>query len=418
MKRSIRLKEKTQKIKIHTPALDYLKIRPTLKKETFYEHTSDERGFSNEVTVKSENTIFLVGGSFIENVYSQLDCRISSTLLKKFALNQHDINIINAGVSGMTSIQALNLILNKLIKKAPKHIIVFIPPNDGHCVSLEDGLWNKNKTYSNLIGIDNVSKISRNNEEEKVSEICNIYSLIAHTCDLFNIGLTVCASPIVDANISDFYLINKETHEITSRYRNMIFDQVIAKCKELNVHTIDLRKKFSNKYEYFFDDVHTNNQGSKAIGEFLYEELEPKFNQFNSQDFNFYEKKLFNIIDLSDKLIWSDSLSVCSSSKQIVTISFNIKCTGELKNNNALFSVSFNENMIINAKECRLIYSENVGNFQYIFTESNAEYRVSYGFIVPKDISNIRIGFRRWITKNRITLDDVKVFVQSIALQN
>ena len=205
MKRYIRLKERATVTRIHTPSEDYLKLRPTLRYENYFEHTNEDNFLNAEVVVESNNKVYVLGGSFIENIYCDADSRICSVLGKKLGLSGFDLSVINAGVSGSTSLNLVNNVVNKIIPLNPTHIIFFIPTNDGLCLELKGGLWNSTKHYSHLQGINHLSERESANQHEKMKNICNLYSILKVACESFNIDLTVCSSPIVDGDIEGFY---------------------------------------------------------------------------------------------------------------------------------------------------------------------------------------------------------------------
>ncbi|WP_155757956.1 hypothetical protein [Acinetobacter rudis] len=86
MKRYIRLKERSAITRIHTPPEDYLKIRPTLVSENYFEHTNRDNFLSAEVAIESKNKAFILGGSFVENIYCESNSRFCSVLGKTFGL--------------------------------------------------------------------------------------------------------------------------------------------------------------------------------------------------------------------------------------------------------------------------------------------------------------------------------------------
>lgn len=294
MKRYIRLKERSTVTRIHTPPEDYLKIRPTLECENYFEHTNVDNFLSAEVVIESSNKIFVLGGSFVENIYCDASKRICSVLGKKLALNGFDLSVINSGVSGSTSLNLINTVINKIIPLKPKHIIFFIPTNDGLCLELKDGLWNSTKHYSHLQGINHISEREPANQSEKINNICNLYSMLKALCESFNVDLTVCSSPIVDGDIEGFYLYNKTSHEKFSKDRNLVFDTVLEYCKNIGINTLDLRSEFSNKLNFFFDPVHTNALGSEEVANYLYKQLSPKFAKYKLKNNFLTQQTIFN----------------------------------------------------------------------------------------------------------------------------
>lgn len=416
MKRFIRLKERKITTFVHTPASSYLEIRPTFDKlKSFYENTDENYFLNNEVAIDSKNIIFLVGDSFIENIYCSTNKRISSVLSKKLSKESIDLKVINAGVSGTTSLNINNLVLNKLVTFKPKFIVVFIPSNDGYCMYLKGGLWNKNKRYSNLLGIDHANIFSEENIEEKILDVCKNYTILKTICDQFNIKLVVSTSPIIDNNISRILKVDKDIHLTISKYRNLVFDHVIKHCKTLKIPTVDLRTNYSNKYDLFFDDVHTNDIGSQEIGNHLYTELIKHFSKFKDESVTLQEYDLNKILILNKNIYWSDSIKNTNKNNKVATLSFDINCSDVKKDNSALFCVDFDGKQY-NTPQTLLSVSTLVGSYKYILTKANSQYRICYSFLVPNGVDNIKIGFALWRSEDVIIIRNVKLYLHQFKI--
>lgn len=414
MKRYIRLKERSAITRIHTPPEDYLKIRPTLDNENYFEHTNKDNFLSAEVAIESKNKVFILGGSFVENIYCESNSRFCSVLGKTFGLNGYDLSFINSGVSGSTSLNILNTAINKIIPFKPTHIICFIPTNDGLCLELKGGLWNQSKHYSNLQGIDHKSERDKTDVPEKINQICNVYSTLKTLCTSFNIDLTVCSSPIIDGSIDNFYLYNKTSHEKFSKDRNLVFDSVLEFCNSIGIHTLDLRVAFSNKYELFFDPVHTNAMGSIEVAKYLYEHLEPRFEKYKIDSPKLIQKKLISSLALTNSAIQLDAIHLENPKNQKITLSFEIDCPSEVgRDNCALFFVDFDKNDL-SYDQTQLSYSSAVGWYKYILTKAKCKYRISYSFNVPAGIPMIKIGFQPWYTNVEIKISDVQIYIQEL----
>lgn len=417
MKRCIRLKERLISVKrLHTPTEEYKAMRPKLEIRDYYEETCEQGTIKTELSIESDNKVVLLGGSFVENLYADSKSRIASVFEKKLNQEGYDIKVINAGISGSTTLNLFNLFINKFLNNKPKVVFFFIPTNDGFCIDLKDGLWNKMKSYSNLYNIDFVSELDIANRVEKIKDIERIYLMLINTCKLFNIKLYICASPIIE-DISDFYLASNEKMKRLNINRMQVIDRVLDICKEHGVDSIDLRDQFEDLKKLFFDDVHSNSYGSEKIAEYIFSE---SMNNYSFIDINCDEKntslyfRVKNDLILTENIFWSEPIFLDSYSYDAV-LSFDIICSSDVGLNNALFCVDF-AGKEYSIDECNLIFSPIVGSFQYLMTKKLLNCNIQHRFRIPINNDAIRIGFRLWNTCSKINISNVDLYLNRISL--
>lgn len=415
MKRYIRLKERLLSVKrIHTPPEEYRKLRPKLCFRDYYEETCEQGTIKTELSILSENKIIFFGGSFVENLYADSKSRITSVFEKELNQIGYDVQIINAGVSGATTLNLFNLFLNKFLIYKPKEIFFFIPTNDGYCLDLKGGLWNKMQSYSNLYNINFLSEWDTLNHQLKIEEICNIYTLLIDACRLFNIKLNICVSPVIK-NISDFYLVQEDRQASLYKNRMKVINSVVEHCKNKNIQVIDLRDTFSNLKDMFVDDVHLNSLGSEKIGKYLISKMreDKNFLRYLTKN-DYYRYEIIHVKDnvmLDGEIYWSEYIFLDEKSKYNAILSFDIVCGEGVLAKNALFCVDFGGNNYA-LNECGLSLSPIVGNYQYLLTKELIDCNIHHAFTIPIGNTKIRIGFRLWDSDKQISLHNINLYLR------
>lgn len=264
----------------------------------------NDDGFRGSELGTSNYRIFVIGGSTVFGAGSPGDeFTITSELEKLLKEKYDDIEVINAGISSITSFEELYHIKKNIINYQPDMIIIYDGVNDifykrtTEPVILEEESEIKDYQrylrspvvlYRHLLlpiinSEINISPSQIPQSEKNDSLISNQISSLweqrmTEFCNLSiknNFESIVIIQPALyneKKPLSDFEksIHKKNTYGVTT------FNSLIEKSKNLNNCSLvlDLSDVFENTSDsVYFDQVHTNNLGNKIISERIYREL-------------------------------------------------------------------------------------------------------------------------------------------------
>mgnify|MGYP005644577069 CR=1 FL=1 len=265
----------------------------------------NDDGFrGSEINMDNNYRIFVIGGSTVFGAGSPGDeFTISSELEKLLKEKYHDIEVINAGISSITSFEELYHIKNKIINYQPDMVIIYDGVNDifykkiiepkilDQEIEIKD--WQRYlhspvvlyrylllpMINSEIINSPGQISLSENNDlimsekistlwEQRMTEFCNLS--IKN-----NFKSVVIVQPALyneKKPLSDFEksIYKKNVYGLTT------FDALIEESEKLNNCSLvlDLSDVFEDTFDsVYFDQVHTNNLGNKIIAERIYREI-------------------------------------------------------------------------------------------------------------------------------------------------
>lgn len=276
MKRHIRLKEwGINKDITKTPSLEYAEPRSMEVKP--YRIRTDENGFilsGNENIEYNELEIF-IGDSFVESVFVEEEKRFTAVLERIYAEKGERVKCLNAGYSGATSLNLLNVIINKIIPLKPRRVWFFLPTNDTRCFSLENGAWSNDKHLSPVIPQGLVSSCYDFNKKD----IRRILSLIHHALSTFDIDFVFVTTPhrygSFDNDYLKFKFRNENNFKRVSNLRLAINEVIRTYSSKKGLKFLDLEKTLAPFEQYSYDDLHLNEYGALKVAK-LIEEFEGK----------------------------------------------------------------------------------------------------------------------------------------------
>lgn len=269
MKRIIRLKEQPIGLSDElTPPESYLlKTDGSLPAVAFKRVTTSEGFLDTGVPFSGDQpTTFVIGGSFVEGMYCDADRRFVAQLARRLPFN-----VLNAGYSGMTTLQLVTCVMNKIagLSSPGDRILAFVPMSDINPLLQESGYWTSSKVYT---------PVQPPIESTRVASIEDLAALLAALkafCDGMGLDLVVGTSPhrvsdfnsegwvrnLFNRNSSQFMRARAKAYEIISQVRKSTI--------ELGIPIIDLHAEFSDHPEWFYDEVHLNHVGHDRAAEFL-----------------------------------------------------------------------------------------------------------------------------------------------------
>lgn len=274
-KRYLRLKEhQPLKSGSWTPTQDYRDRTDGSLQEGPFEYKSSHNGFlvSGAEHSKHLPNVFLVGGSFVESSFSLPEERFPSQLNNLF----ENHNVINAGYSGTTTLQAVLMIIGKLPIYAKKGdtVLLFIAKSDANVAPLDGGYWNSSRTYSPIVPND-----FETSWESSQSDLEALITTVKVFLDGIGLSLLVSTCPHRSGDFSHdkwlrlAYRRDRNAYENRVTIRNNIDLYTRQITANLDLPLLDLSEKFTDRDEFFYDEMHLNSLGqaevTKALAEFL-----------------------------------------------------------------------------------------------------------------------------------------------------
>jgi len=296
-----------------------LKDNPSLEGKKFI-YKTDENGFllPGNRYENSDLRIFFLGGSTTENLMVK-DTNRFTFLVQNYLedYKKKKINVYNSGRSKNNSIHSFNILLNKVLNLNPTHVFLMHNVNDYYSllVQKENSLFNlssdvernqiteviKEKEisylklrsffFSNFPNIairvsalnqkyflsdinkenDPYTNISTQDVEIFFKEKINILKLYHQLSLIFKFELILITQPHnyeIKKNDIFWERFNLNT-KIHDRTNNLLRE--FANLNQLKF--VDLAFYMNNKNEYFYDEIHYNDNGSKFVAKKIFETM-------------------------------------------------------------------------------------------------------------------------------------------------
>jgi len=281
-KRQIRLKEWGVNCDLwKTPGSQYIARTENLPND-YYRVRTNSSGFIisgrnwEAPRLPSETWIFL-GDSFLECLMIPESVRLTARIEKKLSQAGLQVQCLNGGYSGATTLHLVNVLLNKVISLSPARVFFFVPTNDARVLDLPGGYWRDDKLHSPF-------SPAHNRSEESYKERSNDQSLpalleLVHTiCTNWRIKLTLVTTPHRHIGYShDEWLQRRfpaEQHfKKIAKRRSGINSTVRRFASTMSLPLIDLERLAKDYKKYSYDDLHLTAQGSELISDLLINEF-------------------------------------------------------------------------------------------------------------------------------------------------
>lgn len=326
MKRHIRLREFSPlTTATYIPSPEYLSRRPNMIKDWGYFVDIDNSGYlktGNHIIGKRK--IVFLGGSFYENLYVPQNARIPSILEVLLNSQGYDYEVLNASISGLTLLQAFNVIVNKIASNPPDILIMGDLANEIYPLNHEEMYWNKTRYYSNLTDYNksNVLEVDLKLNNIDVKE--KILNSIIYFCNEFNIKLifaSICNLQIEDET---FFRINKKDSEL----RKALYKNTEKVAKEKSIPYINVTDYNEENYlSNMQDDIHVNSLGAANVAHKIYNFIVEKYNLKKNK--TIFSEKIFDTFVTAPNRSKIVCQVNCTSYSRVVVI-FDIKCLSEV----------------------------------------------------------------------------------------
>lgn len=273
--RAIRLKEMAAGIDTHrVPPVGYLDGTDGSLGEGPWRVRTDEHGFivtGNEVESTDDRLLFL-GDSFVESIFCEEPRRFVSQIERGLRDAGMGKQCLNGGYSGATTLQLLNVFLNKAVPIVGigGAVVLFVPQSDISIFFQAHSYWFPTDRYAPVVPHFEPTAEQLPHGRQAVA---GVLELIALAAKRFGIHLIVVSAPHRHREPgSDAYLDRFLGPEqfASLRQRRVQFRAGIAEATERSgVTYVDADAAFLSRPELFYDELHLNDAGQDAFSDWL-----------------------------------------------------------------------------------------------------------------------------------------------------
>lgn len=221
--------------------------------------------------------ITLLGGSFVESLYADETDRFASQLERQM-VNRWNLEVWNGGYSGATLLHSFNIFVNKIIPHLgyTEELLIFTAMSDQRTLVHTDSYWVPDPTHAPVI--DERNKPVTGNREATSKDQRRLLGAFRSVALGYGIDPILVTSPFRHAKFEDDVFSqrlygSKDNHELAMAKLHMINDEARSFARSQSAPLFDLAAHIDGNPAYFYDDMHLNHLGQKAVADFLEEKL-------------------------------------------------------------------------------------------------------------------------------------------------
>lgn len=279
-KRSIRLKEFVAGMDTeYAPKPSYRERTDGSLAQGPFRVRTDRDGFlvTGNPLVEGPPVVF-TGGSFVESVYSDEEKRFVSQVERALHSEGYGYRCLNGGYSGATTLQSINVLLNKLVPllRGRGTLVFFVSQSDAYVVDIRGGYWNEPRTYAPIVPAEKGGVRTGGIDLEATISLLGV---VVKICEEFDIELLLAISPFRDVPFEEDPLRSpgtEERFEATIRKRRELARVVREFGEERGVDVFDAASLLGGRSKYFYDDMHLNHEGQARFSELLLQKLQSR----------------------------------------------------------------------------------------------------------------------------------------------
>lgn len=236
-------------------------LPPEVIKYFGYANTSiitDEEGFIiNKNFIKRTQPIYLLGDSFVENIYARDGNRLADVTDKEMRDTWPEAYVYNGGMSGSSLLNLYNLFVNLILPNS-KAVTVFFPGAISRtCNKCENTFWNRINEYSPFIDYHEPKIFTR--PGDNFQSYLKILEMLFATAKIFSMRIAICVPPYNRlSELPEYVALNAAT-------RNF--------CTKKSCPCLDMDSYISNNSHLFYDKVHLTEIGAQVYGAWLAKNL-------------------------------------------------------------------------------------------------------------------------------------------------
>lgn len=275
--RSIRLKEHDPNRDVQLEVTDrYVKRSDgTIPAGPFRIRTDDQGFIRTGNPGKPDATdVYVLGDSFVESSF----CPEGERFLAQAERLSSQFRYLNGGYSGATSIQLLQALIAKIYPLAGRStpVIFFVGQSDADALNRPGTYWNDTKLWSQIKpGIPPQATDLPTGEDSTR----RVVQLICQTALALEINLVMAVSPFRDApletDLSMRRIFGSKKEVFTNRMntRESVRRATVEVPTQFGIKVIDFQELTQGNPEWFYDDLHLNEQGHTKFAKLLASEL-------------------------------------------------------------------------------------------------------------------------------------------------
>ncbi|MFC8304624.1 SGNH/GDSL hydrolase family protein [Specibacter sp. NPDC057265] len=280
-KRVIRLKEyRPGSDQMCVPTPEYLaRTDGTLGSGPFRCRT-DLNGFietGNSLMPDPRQVIFL-GDSFVESVYSPEQDRFISVAERELIKAGHSVQFRNGGYSGSTTLQLINVILNKVYPlTGPGGTIVFFGPHSDRDYLYKQGsYWSNTPRGATILPPGEAGHVDI---PRGMASAESVLKLLVSTTRHLGLHLVFATTPYREGDYETDPIFKQNYHEREDWFRRGMVRrrQWIALLKQTAldyaIPLIDVQQIVNGQSKYFYDELHLSPAGHQVVAGHLVENL-------------------------------------------------------------------------------------------------------------------------------------------------
>lgn len=207
----------------------------------------------------------------MESMYADPRTRFVSVVERRLP-PELNARCINAGYSGSTTLQLLNVVINKLIPTvgSGSKLYFFTPQGEVTGTSMPGSYWNESERYAPILPVrKNVPSLIA----PGTSNTPALLRVLESVCNEFGIDLTLVVSPYRESSFSHdkvlraIYRRDRRAYRRTLEQRRELDNHWRNAAAETGVSLIDLKLTDVDEISgYFYDELHFNEGGHLYFG--------------------------------------------------------------------------------------------------------------------------------------------------------
>lgn len=281
-KRHIRLKEYPPNTdQWVTPSKEYLYRTDGTLELGPYRCRSDENGFikTGNTTLPSAQQVVFLGDSFVESIYAPEHDRFVSVVERTLRNGGHDVQCMNGGYSGSTTLQLLNVLINKVYPFVGPGgtVVLFAPHSDRDYLYKQGTYWSDTKRGATVLppGAPGHADIPRGQAAAAM-----VLRLLVTTAQQLGLRLVLATAPYragefdTDPVFPVTYHGRRDWFRAGMLRRRHWISTIEATASEFGLPLIRVEEFIGGRSDCFYDELHLNAEGQRRVSAYLASELE------------------------------------------------------------------------------------------------------------------------------------------------
>lgn len=278
-KRSIRLKEMMPNVdRMSAPLPSYRTGSDDTLDAGPFKVRTDHNGFIQ--TGNGDRDILepltFLGDSFVESMYSTESTRFVSGVERGLDDAGHRYKCLNGGYSGASSLQLVNVLLNKIYPLVGngRTVVFFGPQSDYHIYGAPATYWHPTERYAPILPPlePEATDMVRGFEITK-----RMLKIAVEVSKQLNIRLIFATSPFRSAPLGDDSWLQGhlpgEVYTTVQARRGLYTEKVREAARETGTPLLDGEAALRGQHHLFYDELHLNEKGQAEFTPWLTGEL-------------------------------------------------------------------------------------------------------------------------------------------------